>query len=408
MMLNIKHKIAIVTPYGAEPRLENYAEFLLAQGLLKRDYEVKFFTYKISNNPHYQNSRQFYQGVEVCRCRQYLGFSPGLCYEIWRWRPYILVAFHPRNFLGFCTALMAKIIRAKYIYEIVGILHDPFIASDGNHPIDTVMYQSVLLKNFTLFFKSLFKSGSLKEKWLNFIFHAPPAWADKLVAISADEQKYINHFYNKDSVLIPWSLPKDAMKTKERPINFPINFDNYLFFIGQIKKRKGWDTVLDSLSILKHEFGIIKNLVFTAPLINVDEAKEYARQLKIEDQIFFLTNVSNAEKNWLYCHSVGVLVPSRYEGFGLPVLEAFLADKPLLATDIPVFLEFLTHKKNALISKVGDAKSLAKNIIELENDPELARELVSAGRVTASRYTDDIMIEKFIKLFDDLLSEKLA
>ena len=37
-------RIAIVTPYGAEERLDNYAEFVLAQELIERGYDVRMFT----------------------------------------------------------------------------------------------------------------------------------------------------------------------------------------------------------------------------------------------------------------------------------------------------------------------------------------------------------------------------
>ena len=117
------------------------------------------------------------------------------------------------------------------------------------------------------------------------------------------------------------------------------------------------------------------------------------------------TESINEEKNWLYDHAQYVLAPSRYEGFGLPVFEAFVAGKPLFGTDIPVYLEFLKHEENAMISKTGNAQELAQNIKILDNNPALAKQLVSAGYKTAEKFSDKVMIDKFVKVIEALVNE---
>ena len=226
----------------------------------------------------------------------------------------------------------------------------------------------------------------------------PVAKADTIVAINKDEQEYVKKIYKRDSHLIYWASPKsDSMSHQTKPAGtIP---DEYLFFIGKIKKRKGWDTVLEALAELKRK-GLNKKLIFVSP-DDTAVAKNYATTLGVVNDVFFHSYVSNAEKNWLYTHATYVLAPSRYEGFGLPVFEAFIAGKPLLATDIAVYVEFLQHKKNAMMSKTGDGLNLAQNIIELDNNPQLAKIIVHAGKITASQFTEEIMINKFLELISN-------
>ena len=391
-------KIAIVTPYGAEERLDHFAEFILAKGLDKLGYNVQFYTYKIKGEPLYRKD-SVYQGIKVFRCRQRSGLSPGLFFSILKFKPRVVIFFHPKSFLSFTAYLAAKSVRAKIISEIVGILHDPYIVDDTDDPINNFKQNINLLTTWKKLFKAIL-AGRPLEQWNNFVRHMPISKADIIVAINEDEQKYIKRFYDRDSVLIYWCIKKnngDKIKPSEDKYG-PIPGE-YLLFIAQIKKRKGWDTVIEALAVLKNQ-GIKKNLVFDCPATNVEEAKNYIEKLGIEDQVFFFCQVTNEEKNWLYDHAQYVLAPSRYEGFGLPVFEAFVAGKPLFGTDTPVYLEFLRHKENAMVSKTGSAQELAQNIKMLDNDPALANCLVLEGYKTAARFSGKVMIDKFVKLIE--------
>lgn len=393
-----KLRIAIITPLGAEPRLDNYAEFILAQGLVERGFDVRFYTYKLKNNPLYKKNGM-YKKVMTIRTRQKFGISPGLFISLLLFRPLVVLYFHPRSFLNFTAYYAAKIIRARTLNEIVGILHDPFIVDDRDNPIETLKKDVHLITSWKELFFTFFSRGFSFPHWKNFLFHMPTAKADKIIAINRDEKNYIQKFYNRDSELIYWCIPKNqnirtVEPSSEKYGELP---KDYIFFIGQLKKRKGWDTTLEAIAELKNK-GMLKNLIFVCSSKNIEDAKLVANRLGIENQIFFMTQISNEEKNWLYRHAQCVLVPSRYEGFGLPVFEAFTSGCAVLATHIPVFLEFLTHKKNAMISKMGDSHGLAENIKILEENQELKQSLIQEGYKTALEFSDEKMVQKFLQL----------
>lgn len=408
-----KLRIAIVTPLGAEPRLDNYAEFILAQGLVEHGFDVRFYTYKIKNNPLYKKNGM-YKKVMAIRTRQKFGISPGLFFSLIFFRPSVVMYFHPRSFLNFTAYYAAKIIRARTLNEIVGILHDPFIVNDRDNPIETLKKDIHLITSWKELFFTCLSRGFSFLHWKNFLFHMPTAKADKIIAINKDEKNYIQKFYNRDSELIYWCIPKNQNLQTIEPSNekyaqpFAKGWvgelpKDYVLFIGQLKKRKGWDTALEAIAELKNK-GMRKNLIFVCSSKNIEEAKLGARGLGIENQVFFMIQISNEEKNWLYKHAQCVLVPSRYEGFGLPVFEAFTAGSAVLATHIPVFLEFLTHKKNAMISKMGDSQELAENIKILDENQALKQLLIQEGYKTALEFSDEKMVQKFLQLIKNELS----
>lgn len=394
-MTETKKKLAIVTPYGGEERLDNYAEFNLAQGLMAKGWEVRMYTYSANGMPRYE-SDLVYKGIPVFRCRERFGLSPRLFFEIGRYCPDIVLGFHPRNFLNFTASLAARCFGATYSVQIVGILHDPYIVEDTDNPIGHLKDPKTVIVSFSQYLKTLCTSSPSKwgDHWRNYVLHTPTKHAKSVIAINKDEMQYIQSVYGRTAHLAYWSAPhKSDSNIEEKPkVEIPKEF---LFFIGQIKLRKGWDTTIESLAELKKD-GIIKQLVFVTPHKDLSEPIALATKLGVREQIIFLSAVSNEERNWLYNHCQYVLIPSRYEGFGLPVFETFLAEKPICATDIPTYLEFLTHKKNAMISGIGDAKGLARSVAELDADPALQHRLVTEGNKTIADFSVERMVKSFL------------
>lgn len=386
-----------MTPYGAQPRFDNYAEFILAETLQERGWGVHIYTYAIWSLPAYR-SDVLYKGIQVRRCRQRLGISPRLFFSILVSRPDIVISFHPKSKLSFTAFFAAKLIGAKYVADIVGLLHDPYIVNSADDPENNFKSPIRLVTDLKLLFKEIF-ARRIRGLWTNYICHLPTKHADAIVSMNTDEKKYVKEIYHKDSELIYWCTPRFVDYAEVKPsVEIPKEF---VLFIGQIKGRKGWDTALEAIAHLKSD-GKGRHLVFVTPSKDLTEPTEYAQKLGILSEVTFLSAISNEEKSWLLSHTTYVLIPSRFEGFGLVVFEAFLAKKPICATSIPTFLEFLQDRKNAMLFKMGDSKGLAKVIMELDADPSLGQRLVETGVKTAEEFNYNRMVDAYVALFDSL------
>lgn len=95
--------------------------------------------------------------------------------------------------------------------------------------------------------------------------------------------------------------------------------------------------------------------------------------------------VSDSELVTLYRRAVALVLPSRYEGFGLPVLEAMRAGCPVICADSSALPEVAGSA--ALLFPWNDAAALAAQMTRLANDPVLRAERVAAGVAHAARFS---------------------
>lgn len=96
-------------------------------------------------------------------------------------------------------------------------------------------------------------------------------------------------------------------------------------------------------------------------------------------------------------------LPSRAEGFPLSIVEAMLAGRPVVATDVGSVKEAVVDGATGLVVAPDDADALRAALARLSADPEERRHMGAAGRVRAlAHFTADQMAREFERLYDEL------
>lgn len=109
--------------------------------------------------------------------------------------------------------------------------------------------------------------------------------------------------------------------------------------------------------------------------------------LELDRDVFLLGTVPDDQLAGWYHATDGLVFPSINEGWGLAVLEALAAGRPVVASDLPVFGEYLVDGDSALLPPVGDAAALADALERVASEPELRARLVAGGRPVAEKYS---------------------
>ena len=139
-----------------------------------------------------------------------------------------------------------------------------------------------------------------------------------------------------------------------------------IVFIGNIKKHKGLDCLLEAF-LLAREEGLPHKLLIIG---NRDSLRtsdvSFSKKLdSLDPEIVFFTGFVSNEKLVEYLSNAALLVqPSLYEGFGLPPLEAMTLGTQALISDIPAFKEIYKDFP-VVFFRAGDTADLKEKLVEL-------------------------------------------
>ncbi len=98
-----------------------------------------------------------------------------------------------------------------------------------------------------------------------------------------------------------------------------------------------------------------------------------------------------------------LLFASHYEGFGLPLLEAFACGTPVVACRNSSIPEVAGDA--AILTPTGDAEALAEGLIRVEEDPELRRIMVEQGRQRCRQFTWERAAELMVEVYQEAAEE---
>jgi glycosyltransferase involved in cell wall biosynthesis len=162
---------------------------------------------------------------------------------------------------------------------------------------------------------------------------------------------------------------------------------------------KGVGTLLAALARLPREVRLT--------LVDRDdsEAPRRARALGCEDRLTVTGSVSNEELVRLYTRATLVVVPSRYEGFGLPAVEAMACGTPVVASAAGALPEVVEAAGGGILVAPGDAEALAKGIRLLLEQPEQRARLAERARARVEAlYAWPRIAEATVEVYRELVS----
>jgi glycosyltransferase involved in cell wall biosynthesis len=175
--------------------------------------------------------------------------------------------------------------------------------------------------------------------------------------------------------------------------------EQYLFTFATLEPRKGLDVLIAAMAL--PEAPQVPLLVAgQAGWGGVDPLAQAAAAGLPEGSVRVLGRVPDTELAELLRRATAVVVPSRAEGFGLPLLEAMAAGAPVVTSDDPALVE--VGGGAAAVVPVGDAQALAAVLCDVVIDQGRRRRMSAAGLVRAEAYSWEQSAAATWKLYREL------
>lgn len=212
---------------------------------------------------------------------------------------------------------------------------------------------------------------------------------DKIINISNYEQNQaIKYGLDKNKMIMIYNGVEDKINKSNLKLNWDRNKIN-LLFVGRLDRQKGLDLFLDVYN--KMELDNVHLYVIGTSVLDssLPQNTEY---------VTYLGWVDNKDIDVYYQACDAVIMPSRWEGFGLVAIEAMKNSKAVIVSNRGALPELIKEDFTGYIFNIDDEISLKNRLLNL--DKEKINILGKNGRnVYLQKFVDKIFINKIYKIY---------
>jgi glycosyltransferase involved in cell wall biosynthesis len=233
------------------------------------------------------------------------------------------------------------------------------------------------------------------------------------VASSWHARDIVRHYLPEEKVRVVPAAPvlsahapptEEDLRAAREKFSLPKHF---IFYPAQTWAHKNHLALLDALALLRDREGLTVPLVSSGKLNDFyPRIEERARALGLADQIQFLGFVSTTELQSLYRLCRLVVFPTKFEGFGMPLMEAFLARAPVASSNVTSLPEQAGDA--ALLFDPDRTEEIADAVQRLWTNDALRCALAERGRARVSLFTYDRTARLFRAHYRRLAGRELS
>ncbi len=162
--------------------------------------------------------------------------------------------------------------------------------------------------------------------------------------------------------------------------------DRFILFVGTIEPRKNLPTLIRAFDLLKKNYRPDVGLVIVGKEGWLfDEVYRLVEELGLEGQICFAGRVPTKDLPALYSAAEMLVLPSFYEGFGLPPLEAMACGTPVIVSNTSAMPEVVQDA--ALRVTPEDVEGFTVAMWRLLSEPDLRQDMVVKGKKRAAFFS---------------------
>jgi glycosyltransferase involved in cell wall biosynthesis len=179
--------------------------------------------------------------------------------------------------------------------------------------------------------------------------------------------------------------------------------EQFMLTVGPIEPRKNQGQLVRAVAYLKRE-GVLRPLVIAGNDGGAGASlNALISQLDVAGLVTVVSGLSDSEIAELYQRCKLFAFPSSYEGFGIPLLEAMAAQKPILASDIPVFREVAGSA--AAYFPLHDVPATAQAIESLWSDPARRVRLIEEGNKRIASFDFNRLADQLAAIYSNVLAK---
>ena len=225
--------------------------------------------------------------------------------------------------------------------------------------------------------------------------------SDRIIAISQFTKLSLMEKYgvDPDKVSVIYLAPQEQVVNHCSQLGLP---DNFVFYPAAMWPHKNHKILIEAMSLLRLKFPDI-HLIFTGPVKNKklkEELVSLAVSCGLKDRTNFMGFVLDENMSLIYKKAKVLVFPSSFEGFGIPLVEAFSYGVPVIAADNTSISEIVGTA--GILVETGNVQALAGAIEEVLSDDNFRQDLIKRGHERARDFSWAETARKTLDVFNCL------
>ncbi len=210
------------------------------------------------------------------------------------------------------------------------------------------------------------------------------AMAVSLAGIPAGKCQVVHH--------VPDELPAPI-----KPAGLPAEVPPFVFYPANLWEHKNHACLLTAFKEVIASTPDLR-LVCTGSLLGRESQwSQWVAEAGVADRVVHLGKVSRPEISWLFHHARALVFPSRFEGFGIPLIEAMQAGCPIACANNTSQPEVAGDA--ALYFDAESPRTVAAAILRISRDEGLRAQLVTRGKARIARFSVERFIQGHLRAF---------
>lgn len=175
----------------------------------------------------------------------------------------------------------------------------------------------------------------------------------------------------------------------------------YLLFVGTLQPRKNIVRLIEAFSQIPPSYSPLKLVIIGRRGWQYKEILEAPKKYNVEDSVVFLENVTDADLPAFYKNAELFVLPSLYEGFGLPVLEAMRYGCPVATSNVSSLPE--AGGDAAIYFDPENTNDIALKIEKVLKDDKLRAKMVKEGHSQVKKFSWEKAAKETLEVLESVV-----
>jgi glycosyltransferase involved in cell wall biosynthesis len=185
--------------------------------------------------------------------------------------------------------------------------------------------------------------------------------------------------------------------------------DKFILFVGTLQPRKNIARLIEAFSRIKNadqeeKFKNLQLVIIGKKGWQYEEILAAPEKYDVTESVRFLENVPDVDLDVFYQHALCYVLPSLYEGFGLPVVEAMQRGCPVITSNISSLPE--AGGDAAIYVNPEDVDDIAHKITKVITDEKLRHELKEKGKKQVMKFSWKKSAQQTLDILEEVAGKK--